>query len=80
MTRRKAGEEGHMVFLYKTREGDFGSLGINPSDCQMPVQSLQELIDNISLESGHDYELGRIRRKLRNDFADNCRNNRPEFR
>jgi len=39
--------EDHLVFLYKNKEGKFGTIGINPEDCQEPKE-INELINEFN--------------------------------
>jgi len=39
--------ENHAVFVYKTTEGNYGSIGLNDSDCISDCKSLEELKERI---------------------------------
>jgi hypothetical protein len=39
--------EDHLVFLYKNKEGKFGTIGINPQDCQEP-KGINDLINEFN--------------------------------
>ncbi|MDP2908796.1 MAG: hypothetical protein Q8N77_03235 [Nanoarchaeota archaeon] len=41
-------KEAHAVFVYKTTEGKYGSIGINTSDCVSGCGSIEELRDRLS--------------------------------
>lgn len=70
----------HEVFVYKTENGKFGSIGINDTDCLFNYNSLEELRIEIckGLEHKHTkitvYDLG----KRYPDFIDNDKDNDPQ--
>jgi len=69
---------GHAVFLYRNKEGKFGSLGIYRADCINPEEkSVKSLVDEIARNSGIDYNqfaIFDISKKFP-DFIDNDKNN-----
>jgi hypothetical protein len=71
---------GHAVFIYKTTEGDIGSIGINKPDVRSPrVKTMEEFLQHYSTETGdeiedwHIYDIGSVYP----DYDTNSINNNP---
>ncbi len=50
----KSKKDAHVVFLYKTDKGEYGSIGINHNDCQYPQPSIKDLIKKINKKFYND--------------------------
>ena len=74
---------GHAIFLYKTHEGKYGSIGINETDVQVPVaKSLDEFLEILSKSSRDVYESYVIYDvgEANPDFVYNSVNNDPSVK
>jgi len=49
-------KSGHLVFLYKDKEGKFGTIGINEVDCKRPKhKNIKDLIEEFSKDYNEDF-------------------------
>lgn len=49
-------KEGHIVFLYKDKEGRFGTIEINKTDCKRPkYKNIKDLINEFSKDYNEDF-------------------------
>ena len=77
----KAQVKAHVVFLYKDKNGKYGSIGINRLDVNPPIfDSVDSLANKLAMDAGFSlncYEIYDLS-KVYSDFIDNDKDNDPE--
>ncbi len=71
LSKESTPDEAHAVFVYKTTKGEYGSIGINCSDCLSGYSSVERLVIGLGFDSFQIYNIN----KCFPDYTDNDRNN-----
>lgn len=71
LSKETAPRSAHAIFVYKTKEGKYGSLGINILDCFSDWNSIEEIVSFLGYDSFQIYDIS----KRFPDYIDNNRDN-----